>query len=115
MGKTAFITLIRFKFAKLDGLDIFATMDLDDNIKHSLQKLEKSLDALDNALVKQVNGVAVQDDLTDELNLLSEDRSRLASELDEAVAKIDTLEAVNVEVEQRIDNVMAEISTLLEA
>ncbi len=88
-------------------------MELDINIKQSLLNLEKSLDALDNALLKQANGTIVQTGLTDELNLLSEDRSKLAAELDNAVAKITTLENINTEVEHRIDSVMGEIAQLL--
>ncbi|NRA87808.1 MAG: DUF4164 family protein [Rhizobiales bacterium] len=88
-------------------------MELNLNIKHSLQNLEKSLDALDNALLKQAKGSRVHSSLAQDLTILSEDRSNLARQLDDAVAKINSLENTNVDVEQRIDNVMVEISQLL--
>ena len=70
-------------------------MELDEIIKQSLLKLEKSFDALDNALLKQANGVALQANLSQDIDLLVQDRSQLASQLDDAKAKIDSLQNMN--------------------
>lgn len=88
-------------------------MELEHTIKQSLLNLEKSFDALDNALMKQANGAAANDSLTDELNILIEDRSQLAVQLDEAKAKIDSLESLNQDVENRVDMAMQQLSLLL--
>lgn len=88
-------------------------MELDHILKQSLRGLESSFDALDNALMKQANGAQTNDGLTDELNMLVEDRSRLAAQLDEAQAKIETLESVNQEIEHRVDVAMQQLALLL--
>lgn len=88
-------------------------MELDHTIKQSLQNLEKSFDALDNALIRQANGAVASDDLNDELNILIEDRSQMAAQLDEAKAKIDSLESLNQDVENRVDTAMQQLALLL--
>ncbi|MGL1919614.1 MAG: DUF4164 domain-containing protein [Hyphomicrobiales bacterium] len=88
-------------------------MELDHILKQSLRGLESSFDALDNALMKQANGAQTNDGLTDELNMLIEDRSRMAAQLDEAQAKIETLESVNQEIEHRVDVAMQQLALLL--
>lgn len=88
-------------------------MEIDHIIKQSLQNLEKSFDVLDNALKRQSNGAVTNDGLTDELNMLIEDRSKLAAQLDDAKAKIDTLQNLNNEVESRVDVAMQQLALLL--
>lgn len=88
-------------------------MEMDHILKTSLQNLESSFDALDNALVKQANGAQTNDGLTDELNMLIEDRSQMATQLDEAKAKIDSLESLNQEIEHRVDVAMQQLALLL--
>lgn len=89
-------------------------MELDDTIKQNLLKLEKSFDALDKALLKQANGAALQGNLSQDIDLLVQDRSLLASQLDDAKAKIDSLETVNQLVEKRIDAIMSELTQMLD-
>lgn len=89
-------------------------MELDEIIKQSLLKLEKSFDALDNALLKQANGMALQANLSQDIDLLVQDRSQLASQLDDAKAKIDSLENMNQLVEKRIDAIMSELTQMLD-
>lgn len=88
-------------------------MELDRTIKQSLLNLEKSFDALDNALMKQANGAAQNDGLADELNMLIEDRSQLAKQLDEAKAKVNVLENVNQQIEDRVDMAMEQLTLML--
>lgn len=94
-------------------MDIFEIMELDHIIKQSLLNLEKSFDALDNALLRQAKGAANNDGLSDELNLLIEDRSQMAAQLDDAKAKIDSLESLNKEIEHRVDVAMGQLTLLL--
>lgn len=89
-------------------------MELDDTIKQNLLKLEKSFDALDKALLKQANGAALQGNLSQDIDLLVQDRSLLASQLDDAKAKIDSLETINQLVEKRIDAIMSELTQMLD-
>lgn len=88
-------------------------MELDHIIKQSLLNLEKSFDALDNALMKQANGAAASTGMAEELNMLIEDRSQLAAQLDDAKAKIESLESVNQEIETRVDVAMQQLALLL--
>lgn len=89
-------------------------MELDNVIKQSLLNLEKSFDTLDNALVKQAKGAVMQGELSEDIDILEQDRNLLAGQLDEAKAKIDSLENVNQLVEQRIDAIMGELTQLLD-
>ncbi|MCJ8324353.1 MAG: DUF4164 family protein [Rhizobiales bacterium] len=83
-------------------------------IKQSLLKLEKSFDALDNALLKQAKGNALQANLSQDIDLLVQDRSQLASQLDDAKAKIDSLQNINQLVEKGIDAIMGELTQMLD-
>ncbi len=89
-------------------------MELNISITQSLQNLEKSLDSLDNALEKQNHSSSLQKNLADDLNLISDDRSKLAGQLDDAMAKIARMEAANVEIDQRIGLVMVEVNQLID-
>lgn len=101
------------KFAYSFCLDIFANMELDYTLKQSLLNLEKSFDALDNALMKQGNSATGNDGMADELNMLNEDKNHLAAQLDKAKAKIRMFETVNQQIENRVDTAMQQLSSLL--
>lgn len=88
-------------------------MELDYTLKQSLLNLEKSFDALDNALVKQGNSATGNGDMADELNMLNEDKNHLAAQLDIAKEKIEMFETVNQQIENRVDAAMRQLSSLL--
>ncbi|PCI87183.1 MAG: hypothetical protein COB24_07195 [Hyphomicrobiales bacterium] len=88
-------------------------MELDHTIRQSLLNLEKSFDALDNALMKQGSGATGNDGMRDELNMLIEDKNQLTVQLDKAEAKIGVFETANLQIENRVDTAMQQLSSLL--
>jgi hypothetical protein len=84
-------------------------------IDQATRRLAAALDGLDAALDRRQ--VADKGDVsrTAELQALGADRSRLASELDAAVARTRRLEAANREIAQRLDSAMGTIRQVLEA
>jgi hypothetical protein len=84
-------------------------------IDQATRRLAAALDGLDAALDRRQ--VADKGDVSRaaELQALGSDRSRLASELDAAVARTRRLEATNREIAQRLDSAMGTIRQVLEA
>jgi predicted nucleic acid-binding Zn-ribbon protein len=84
-------------------------------IDQATRRLAAALDGLDAALDRRQ--VADKGDISRaaELQALGNDRARLASELDAAVARTRRLEAANREIAQRLDSAMGTIRQVLEA
>jgi Domain of unknown function (DUF4164) len=78
------------------------------------RRLALALDALEAAVERRRSADGSAAGLTEEINTLGADRSRLASELDAAVARARTLETVNREVAQRLDVAIGTIRSMLE-
>jgi hypothetical protein len=84
-------------------------------IDQATRRLAAALDGLEAALDRRQ--VADKGDVsrTAELQALGSDRSRLASELDAAVARTRRLESTNREIAQRLDSAMGTIRQVLES
>jgi seryl-tRNA synthetase len=78
-------------------------------IDAATKRLALALDALEAAVER------VGDRLGEQLQALSTDRSRLASELDDTAARARKLESTNREIARRLDAAMDTIRTVIEA
>jgi len=82
-------------------------------INVATKRLQSALEALEAALEQRLEGDHSQSALADQIHELGVDRSRLAGELDTAVAQSRRLEAANREVVQRLDAAIDTIRELL--
>lgn len=84
-------------------------MSDDSSVEAALQKLQKALDALDDAIEHREDEERRRVDLEVELHRVGADRSRLAQALDAAEAKSANLEATNRDVSRRLVAAMESI------
>jgi len=78
-----------------------------------LKRLATALDRLDAASERRAKADALRTNLEDELAVMQDDRSRLAVELDGAIARAKSLELANDEVARRLNDASAEIRGVL--
>ncbi|MEA2902912.1 MAG: hypothetical protein QOG83_936 [Alphaproteobacteria bacterium] len=79
------------------------------------KRLALALDALEAAVERRRDADRGQDGLAAQVYALGDDRSRLAGDLDAAVARARTLEATNREIARRLDVAIETIRSVLEA
>ena len=84
-------------------------------IDSASKRLALALDALAAAVERRREADRGEQTLDAQLHALGTDRSRLASELDAAVARTRTLEIANREVAQRLDAAIDSIRSVLAA
>ena len=77
------------------------------------ERLDASLAALEAAVARTVASETTRVDLADALAVMEDDRQRLASELDSALARSQALERANGAAEQRLQDVAGRIDRLL--
>lgn len=82
-------------------------------IEAALNRLAAALDLLDAATERRARADALRANLEEELAVMQDDRSKLAVELDAAVARSRTLELANEEVARKLKNASASIRSLL--
>ena len=93
--------------------DAATTTKLPESLDAALKRLAAALDRLDAASDRRVKADALRANLEDELAVMQDDRSRLAVELDGAVARVRSLELANDEVARRLNGASAEIREVL--
>ncbi len=79
----------------------------------ALQRLATSLDQLEAAAERRARADAARGDLEEELAVMQDDRSRLAQDLDAALARSRSLAHANAEVLRRLERVSATIRSVL--
>jgi hypothetical protein len=79
------------------------------------KRLQKALEALESALERRLEVDRDRGVLSDHIHSLGVDRSRLASDLDEAIARARRLETANREVAQRLDTAMTTIKSVIDS
>ena len=84
-----------------------------DGLDGAARRLDAALDALEAAIHRQRAGERALASLRGELQLMAEDRSRLAEELDSAQDRIARLEAANEDASRRLDAAMETIRAML--
>jgi 2-methylisocitrate lyase-like PEP mutase family enzyme len=86
---------------------------LPERLDAALVRLAAALDRLDAASERRARADALRTNLEDELAVMHDDRSRLAVELDGAVARAKSLELATDEVARRLNAASAEIRAVL--
>lgn len=79
------------------------------------RRLALAMDALEAAVERRHELDRGQSDVSDQLHALGSDRSRLASDLDTATARIRSLESTNREIARRLDGAIESVRNVLEA
>ncbi|HXN88481.1 MAG TPA: DUF4164 domain-containing protein [Methylocella sp.] len=93
--------------------DTATTTKLPERLDAALKRLATALDRLDAASERRAKADALRANLEDELAIMQDDRSRLAVELDGAIARSKSLELANDEVARRLNSASAEIRAVL--
>ncbi len=88
-------------------------MSYTDSIEAASRRLALALDALDAAAERRRERFRNEAALSAQVHALGNDRSRLAGELDHAMARARALEAVNREVAQRLERAIGTVRGLL--
>ena len=86
-----------------------------DGLDAAARRLDAALDALEAAIHRQRAGERSLASLRGELQLMAEDRSRLAEQLDAAQDRIARLEAARDEASRRLDAAMETIRAMLQS
>jgi hypothetical protein len=97
-----------------EGLCYCAAMTEPNAIDAASRRLALALDALAAAVERRRSADAVAASLSAQLHALGSDRSRLAAELDEALARARSLESVNRDVARRLESAIAAIRSLVD-
>jgi chromosome segregation ATPase len=89
------------------------TTELPERLDAALKRLAAALDRLAAASERRARADSLRTNLEDELAVIQDDRSRLAVELDGAIARSKSLELANDEVARRLHCASAEIREVL--
>jgi hypothetical protein len=84
-------------------------------IDAATRRLQLALDALEAAIERRREADGEERSLAEQLHRLSQDRSRLACDLDAAVARSHQLEISNREIARRLDVAVETIQSVLDA
>jgi chromosome segregation ATPase len=93
--------------------DAAATPKLPDRLGAALRRLAAALDRLEAACERRAKADAERGNLEEELAVLQDDRSRLAVELDGAIARSKSLELANEDIGRRLNHASGEIRSVL--
>ena len=88
-------------------------MTLPPRLDAALQRLASALDQLEAAAARRARSDAQRVDLEEELAIMQDDRSRLAVELDGALARTKAMSHAKQDVQRRLDKVSQTIRAIL--
>lgn len=88
-------------------------MTLPDRLQRAVQRLTGALDTLEFAAARRAEIEAARADIDQEFEVMQDDRSRLAVELDAAMARSRTLDRTADEVAFRLQRAGATVRTIL--
>lgn len=86
------------------------TLQLDD----ALKKLDNALNLLEAAVARRFEAEKSRGDLATELQIMQDDRTRLAMELDAALSRLRRFETVTEDVSRRVRSAMGAVKTVLD-
>ena len=89
-------------------------MNLSADIDLVIKRLNSALDQLEAASHRRAQLEAARANLEEEINILQDDRSRLAVELDGVLARNKTISMASHEVEKRLERTSATLRVVLE-
>jgi len=84
-------------------------------VELATKRLQAALDALEGAIERRLERDQGQAALASQVHAFDSDRSRLAEELDSAVARARRLESANREIAEQLDEAIATIRSIVEA
>lgn len=90
-------------------------MNTPDRLEAALKRLTAALDQLEAASERRIKAESQRANLEEEFAVMQDDRSRLAVELDGAVARTSALELANDEVARKLKSASASIAAVLAA
>jgi len=90
-------------------------MDTPERFEAALKRLSAALEQLEAASARRIKAEAQRADLEEELSVMQDDRSRLAVELDGALARTLALEAAAAEAARRLAGAGAALRGLVAA
>ncbi len=85
-----------------------------DALESALKRLAAAVDSLERAADRRMRHDEAHADAEEEYALMQDDRSRLAVELDAALARSRALEAANAEAAARLDRAAQTIGAMIE-
>ncbi|VTZ52306.1 conserved hypothetical protein [Methylocella tundrae] len=88
-------------------------MDTPERLDAALKRLASALEKLEAASERRAGADALRSNLEEELAVMQDDRSRLAVELDGALARSISLETANEEVARRLKGANAAIKAVV--
>jgi chromosome segregation ATPase len=98
----------------MDDLGKSRQMTTPVHLETALKRLNAALDQLEAAAGRRAQADAERANVEEEFNVMQDDRSRLAAELDGVLARSSMLELANDEVARRLQGVGTTIKTILE-
>lgn len=89
-------------------------MIVPERLTRALNRLGSALDTLEGAAARRAEADAARANLQDELDVMGDDRARLAAELDGALARCRTLSSANLEVSHRLSQASVTVKAVLD-
>jgi uncharacterized protein YicC (UPF0701 family) len=83
------------------------------NLDDAMKRLDGALGLLEGAVARRLEAERRRGDLETELQIMQDDRSRLAVELDAALARLNRVEAAADDVGQRVQRAMGAVQDVL--
>ncbi|RDI57288.1 DUF4164 domain-containing protein [Microvirga subterranea] len=83
------------------------------NLDDAMKRLEKALGLLEASVSRRLEADRRRGDLETELQLMQDDRSRLAVELDGAVTRLHRFEAATDDVSRRVREAIGAVQSVL--
>ncbi len=83
------------------------------NLDDAMKRLEKALGLLEASVSRRLEADRRRGDLETELQLMQDDRSRLAVELDGAVTRLHRFEAATDDVSRRVRDAIGAVQAVL--
>ncbi|KMO42225.1 hypothetical protein VQ02_03750 [Methylobacterium variabile] len=82
-------------------------------VEEALRRLEASVALLESAVARRLDAERSHSDLETELEIMRDDRARLAAELDGATARLAEMQAVTEEVDHRLGRAIGTVEGVL--
>jgi predicted nucleic acid-binding Zn-ribbon protein len=82
-------------------------------LEEALKRLENALSALETSIARRLETERRRSDLEIELQIMQDDRARLAVELDVALSRVNRLEAATSDVGERVRRAIGSIEAVL--